>query len=145
MDATDALLIVMRWLHLGAAVVWIGAVWFDLFVATPSLEGEYLETAQDRFNGGMREIVQTSLIVFLVSGAIMTFERLSHGAAGSLYVGLLALKIFLALVMFQIAFRFRRARGGRRLVGLRWLVGLGLVILLLAVMLKWVYERALFG
>ena len=91
----------------------------------------------------MREIVQTSLIVFLVSGALLTFERLSHGAAGSIYVWLLVVKVALAVVMFQVGFRFRGARGGRRLRGLRWMGGLGVAIILLAAILKWLYERAL--
>src|SRR5207249_5714000 len=63
-----------------------------------------------KFDGAMREIVQTSLIVFLVSGALLTFERLSRGAASATYVWLLVLKVALALVMFQVGFRLRGAR-----------------------------------
>jgi hypothetical protein len=96
-----------------------------------------------RFDGAMREIVQTVLIVFLVSGAILTFERLSRGAAGTAYVTLLGSKIVLSLVMFQVGFRFRGARGQRRVRGLQILAALGLVIVLQATVLKWLYERAL--
>lgn len=143
MDVTDLFLIVMRWLHASAAVVWIGAIWFELFVVAPAWESAPPPEILARFDAAMREIVQTALVVFLVSGAILTFERLSRGAAGSTYVTLLGVKIVLSVVMFQVGFRFRGARGSRRIRGLQIMVALGLAILLLATVLKWLYERAL--
>jgi hypothetical protein len=144
-DAADLLLVAMRWLHAVAAIVWIGAIWFELFVALPAFESSPPPGILARFDAAMREIVQTALIVFLLSGAILTFERLSRGAAGTAYVALLALKIVLAVVMFQVGFRFRGARGLRRLRGLQAMAVLGLVIVLLATILKSLYERALLG
>jgi hypothetical protein len=142
-DVTDLLLVVMRWLHATAAIVWIGAIWFELFVALPAIgEGE-AGALLAGFDAASREIVQTALIVFLVSGAILTFERLSRGAADSTYVLLLGAKIVLSVVMFQVGFRFRGARGQRRVRGLRVMATLGLTIVLLATVLKWLYERAL--
>ena len=143
MDATDLLLLAMRWLHAAAAVVWIGAIWFELFVALPALDAGSANDVLARFDAAMREIVQTALIVFLVSGAMLTVERLSHGAAGPAYVWLLGLKIVLAVVMFQVGFRFRGARGSRRVRGLQMMAALGLAIVFLATVLKWLYERAL--
>ena len=143
MGATDLLLLAMRWLHASAAIVWIGAIWFELFVALPALEDGSASDVVARFDAAMREIVQTALIVFLVSGAMLTVERLSHGAAGPAYVWLLAFKILLAVVMFQVGFRFRGARGGRRVRGLQLMAALGLAIVFLATVLKWLYERAL--
>jgi putative copper export protein len=142
-DITDLLLIVMRALHAMAAIVWIGAIWFELIVALPALESGQAPTVLARFDAAMREIVQTALIVFLVSGALLTFERLSRGAAGTAYVSLLGLKIVLAVVMFQVGFRFRGARGQRRVRSLQIMAVLGLAIVLLATLLKWLYERAL--
>jgi putative copper export protein len=142
-DATDLLLIVMRSLHALAALAWIGAICFELLVGLPALGDKPPEHVLARMDAAMREIVQTSLIVFLVSGALLTFERLSHNAAGSTYVLLLILKIALAVVMFQVGSRLRGARGDRRRRGLRWQAGLGVSIVLLAVILKWIYERAL--
>lgn len=143
MEVADVLIVTMRWLHSAAAVVWIGAAIFELFVLLPAFDGSLPEGVRDTVDGAMREIVQTSLVVFLVSGAILTFERLSRGAAGTVYVSLLGLKIVLAIAMYQVAFRFRRASGRRRVLGLRWVSSLGLVIVLLAAGLKWIYERAL--
>jgi putative copper export protein len=142
-DATDLLLVVMRGLHALAAMAWVGAICFEMFVVLPSLGDTPAESLLSKMDVAMREIVQTSLIVFLVSGVLLTFERLSHGAAGSTYVWLLVVKIALAVVMFQVGFRFRGARDERRLRGLRWMGGLGVAIILLAAILKWVFERAL--
>src|SRR5215213_6572989 len=98
MDATDFLSVVMRALHALAAMAWVGAICFELFVVLPSLGEQPAEHLLSRMDAAMREIVQTSLIVFLVSGALLTFERLSHGAAGSTYVWLLVVKVALAVV-----------------------------------------------
>ena len=145
MDATDLLLVAMRWLHASAAVVWIGSIWFELFVVLPVWNNEPPIEIQARFDAAMREIVQTALIVFLVSGAILTFERLSRGAADTPYVTLLGVKIVLSVAMFQVGFRFRGARGPRRVRGLQIMAALGLAIVLLATLLKSLYERALLG
>jgi uncharacterized membrane protein len=144
-DATDLLLVVMRSMHALAAMVWIGAVCFELLVVLPAFGEKQPEAILSKIDGATREIVQTSLIVFLVSGALLTFERLSRGAASTTYVWLLVIKVALALVMFQVGFRLRGARGARRVTGLRWLAGLGIAIVVLASILKWVYERALLG
>ena len=143
MDATDLLLLAMRWLHAMAAIVWIGAIWFELFVVAPAWKSGPPPEILARFDLAMREIVQTALIVFLVSGAILTFERLSRGAAGTSYVLVLGVKIVLSIAMFQIGFRFRGARGTRRTRGLQIMAVLGLAIVLLATLLKTIYERAL--
>lgn len=140
MDATDLLLVAMRWLHSLAAVAWIGSIIHQLLV-DPSRAGS---APGDAAAGVVaKEIVETSLVVFLITGAILTFDRLSRGAAGTDYVVLLGLKVVLAVVMFQMAFRFRRATGRARTLGLRWQAGLGVTILLLAALLKSIYERAL--
>lgn len=142
-ELTDLLLVAMRWLHALAAIAWIGAILFELLVVQPAWNGDPPSEVLDSFDAAMREIIQAALIVFLVSGAILTVERLSRGAAGTVYVITLAAKIVLSLVMFQIGFRFRRARGPRRLRGLKILAALGVTIVLLATILKWLYERAL--
>jgi putative copper export protein len=142
-SATDLLLLAMRWLHATAAIVWVGAICFELFVVLPALDADQAGEILPKFDAGMGEIVQTALIVFLVSGAILTVERLSHSTAGPAYAVVLFLKIALSVVMFQVGYRLRRARGSRRVRGLQIMAGLGLTIVFLATVLKWLYERAL--
>lgn len=143
MSATDLLLLAMRWLHATAAIVWIGAICFELFVALPALNGGQADDILTRFDAGLRELVQTVLIVFLVSGAILTVERLSNTGAGAPYASVLFVKVVLSVVMFQVGYRYRGARGPRRVRGLMIQAGLGLTIVFLATVLKWLYERAL--
>jgi len=144
--ATDILLLVMRWLHAMAAVLWVGAICFELYVVLPAwtdAEGGPPDAMLARFDATMREIVQAALIVFLASGAMLTFERLSRGAADTGYAIILGVKVVLSLAMFQVGFRYRGARGERRVRGLRIMAGFGLVVIFLATVLKWMYERAL--
>jgi uncharacterized membrane protein len=141
----EILLVAMRWLHAVAAIVWIGAVIYELLILRPAVDDRLDGRAELALDAAAREMLQTALVVFLVSGAILTFERLSRGAAGGLYVGLLSLKVLLAVAMFQLGFRLRRATGATRVRGLRWLAALGLVIVFLASLLKSVYEQSLLG
>jgi putative copper export protein len=142
-DATDLLLVGMRWLHTVAAVAWIGSVVFELLALGPAFSGAAPPEAQTRIDAAMREIVQSSLVVFLLSGAILTFERLSYNVVGTAYVSVLGLKIVLAVAMVQIAFRSRRSNPARRTTGSRWVLALGITILFLAALLKSIFERSL--
>jgi uncharacterized membrane protein len=96
----EALLVLLRWLHGLAAIIFLGwsaAVWLD---GPPSAD---TPLARRRF----KEIVELTLVVFLASGAILTFDRLSRGA-GSVYAAVLALKVLCGAVAYQFAFRWRR-------------------------------------
>jgi len=59
--------------------------------------------ARQRF----KEVIELSLLVFLASGAVLTFDRLSRGAGG-VYAAVLALKVVCGVVAYQYAFRWRR-------------------------------------
>ena len=143
MDAAGLLLIATRWLHTVAAVLMLGAVLFELLALRPGPNGGSDAGPTGKLDAANWEIIQTALTVFLISGAILTFERLSRGAAGGYYVVLLGLKLLLTVAMFQIAFRLRGTEGQHRVLKLRWVAGLGLLILLATAVLKSVYERAL--
>ena len=96
----EALLVVLRWLHALAAIVFLGwsaVLWFD---GPPRGDGEQ---ARQRF----KEVIELSLLVFLASGAVLTFDRLSRGAGG-VYAAVLALKVLCGVVAYQYAFRWRR-------------------------------------
>jgi uncharacterized membrane protein len=131
-NLAEALLVVLRWLHAIASVVFLGwsaVLWFD---GPP--RGDF-PAARQRF----KEITELTLLVFLASGAILTFDRLSRGA-GNLYAAVLVLKVVCAVVVYQFAFRWRR-------VGLpvgapdgRLVLIFGAATLLLAAVLKGVFD-----
>ena len=143
-DARDLLLAAVRWSHAAAAVALLGASLFQIVFLAPAMRGEgpELEPIRRAVEAGFRELVDLSLVVFLVSGALMTFERLSSGAAGTLYVVLLGVKLLLSFLLYRWAFALRRGRGWESRDA-KLMVGAGFLVLLVAALLKTVYEGGL--
>lgn len=135
LDLAEALLVVLRWLHAAASIVFLGwsaVLWFD---GPP--RGD-LPAARQRF----KEVTELSLLVLLATGAVLTFDRLSRGAGG-LYAGVLALKVVCAVLAYQFAFRWRRV--GLPVGGLdgRMVLLFGTATVLLAAVLKGVFESGI--
>ncbi len=86
-----------------------------------------------------KEVTELSLLVLLATGAVLTFDRLSRGAGG-LYAGVLALKVACAVVAYQFAFRWRRVGLPVRGLDGRLVLIAGTVTVLLAAVLKAVFE-----
>ena len=95
-----------------------------------------------------QEVVEVSAAVLAVSGVVLAVVRLSSGAAGPAYAVLLGVKVLLALAMFALATELRwsgrRPGGGRGRGALsRLTLFLGIVVVLLAVVLRRVFEAGL--
>ncbi|MBV9356959.1 MAG: hypothetical protein JO023_15720 [Chloroflexi bacterium] len=130
--AADALLVVFRWLHGLAAVAFLG--WALVLFLSPS------SSAGSRF----KEVTELTLLVFLATGAVLSFDRLSNGA-GAVYAVVLLLKVLCSIAAYQFAFRWRRAGlaafdGNGRLVLI-----LGGAAVLLAAVLTEIFEYGLRG
>lgn len=156
METLDLFRIGLRWVHATAALVWVGGSAFWYFVIGPALAdqqrppGDFLRAAGQTFGG----LVQTAVPVLLISGMVLTFDRLSQPAATPLYYGLLGLKVALALTMVwlnrELALRRRRPPGAtpaasRGPAPATLVLGLGLTVYLLADALKVVFESAMRG
>jgi hypothetical protein len=131
-DLAEGLLVLLRWLHAAASIVflgWSGVLWLD---GPP--RGD-TTAARQRF----KEVLELSLLVFLATGAVLSFDRLSHGAGG-LYAGVLALKVVCAVVAYQFAFRWRRVGLPVRGMDGRLVLIFGAAAVLLAAVLKGVFE-----
>jgi hypothetical protein len=128
----EILLIALRWLHALASIVFLG--WSAVLWLDGAPRGDP-SAARVRF----KEVTELSLLVFLATGAILTFDRLSLGA-GWAYAGVLALKVACAVVAYQFAFRWRRV--GLPVGGLdgRVLLVFGAVTVLLAAVLKGIFD-----
>ena len=94
--------------------------------------------ARQRF----KEVIELSLLVFLATGTVLTFDRLSRGAGG-LYAAILALKVLCAVVAYQFAFRWRRM--GLPVGGMdgRIVLIFGAATVLLAAVLKGVFDSGI--
>ena len=163
MSASDVFLLTVRWIHLVSAAAWIGGSLFYLLVLRPAL-GRTPDSARAvnlAAAGEFRALVDTSIFLLLVTGVILTFNRLTPSVAGTPYVVTLGLKIALSVWMFVLA-RGRRqtallqahreperpaqtrlARVARATSGFNAIVILGIVVFLLSDLLKVLFENAL--
>jgi hypothetical protein len=127
----EALLVILRWRHGVAAIIelgWTLVVWLD---GPPRGDSA---AARQRF----KEIIELTLLVFLATGAVMSFDRLSRGAGG-VYAGLLALKVVCGVVAYQYAFRWRRVGLPVGSLDGRIVLVFGAATVLLAAILKGVF------
>ena len=165
MDLGEALIVLMRWAHGLAAIAWLGGGAYATLILGPRLreaaaEGEEARAIVARVGAAAgREFgrwVNAAIVVFIVSGVLLTFDRLANRGATIEYGIVLALKIGLALWMFGIAQGLGRRRKRRPAAGRtaairqflgspRLLLWLGAITVLLAAILKAIYEAALRG
>lgn len=144
LDARELLLAAVRWSHAAAAVALVGGSLFALLYVGPALRGggADLEPVRKATLVGFRELVDLSLIVFLISGGLLTFERLTSGAASTVYVILLGLKLLVSFLLYRWAFAVRRGCGWDTREA-RLMVAAGFLVVLIASLLKTLYEGGL--
>jgi hypothetical protein len=136
-ELVEPLLVLLRWLHALAAIVFLG--WSAVLLVDGAPKGD-TTLARQRF----KELTELSLIVFLATGVILSVDRLSRGAGG-VYAGILAAKVLCGVVMYQYAFRWRRVGLPVGALDGRILVVFGAVTVLLAAVLKGVYDSGVSG
>ena len=132
LDPAEVVLVLLRWLHAAASIAFLG--WSAVLWLDGPPRGDQ-SAARQRF----KEVTELTLLVFLATGAVLTFDRLSRGAGG-LYAGVLALKVVCAVVAYQFAFRWRRV--GLPIGGVdgRIVLIFGTATVFLAAVLKGVFE-----
>jgi hypothetical protein len=129
----EALIVLIRWIHAMTAVLWIGAAFAILGVhASISVDGPLTESV----NGAYRDLTDVAVPIFLLTGALLTFERFSRGVPASAYIGLLAAKLVLAFGMFHLGYSLRRSSLSDAPGKVRALCVAGAGVVLLATILK---------
>jgi hypothetical protein len=136
MTSTDALLVVLRWAHATAVIVWVGSVAFDYLALQRDASWLTRSSQLDRLR---RDIAVAATGTLVLTGGVLTFERLSSPAATMTYVVMLGVKLLLATAMFFAALRSRRADDR----SMTTVISMGLGITLLAVALRATFERNL--
>jgi uncharacterized membrane protein len=151
--------IFILWAHAMAAVAWIGGSIFYALALNPALEEvgptperiSLVSVASREF----RELVKLGILVFIVTGVILTVSRLSLPRVTNAYVAVLVVKVSLSMVMFWLAGRLgpRQSRGmpGEAPAKPRpwWLrpqyliLMLGSLVTLLSQVLRVLYEQSL--
>jgi hypothetical protein len=130
----DALLVVLRWLHTLAAVGLLG--WMLVGVLQPALVQSGVADVGRRF----KDVTGVTLVVFLATGAVLSFDRLSRGA-GELYAATLAFKLLLAIATYRYATLWRHTGMRHDSRAVRWSLAAGTGAILLAALLKVLFER----
>ena len=154
----DWLLLTIQWVHHLGAVSWVGGSIFYKFVLQPAFRTAGTETGSVRAIGQeFGRVVRVAIAILVITGAIMAVAHLSAGGNSPQYIGILALKIALALYMMAVV-RFRRPRvegeddradAGRRLrmketlTGPTALLVIGVIIFGLADVLAALFEDSL--
>ncbi len=157
MPILDIILLVIRWAHALAAVVWIGGSLFMLLAGRPALrslhnaDSDTVSLVSRALAAEFRPLVATAIAVLIFTGVILTVDRLTTEAAGMAYTAVLIAKIVLAVYAFAIAWllprRTERPAGKLRsvLLGPTALAIAGVVVIGLADVLTWLIERGLLG
>ena len=102
----EILSIISVWVHLLATVVWIGGIFFILFVALPgarkNLEqpGKFMGELSKRFT----PLANLSILLVFATGIIMSLSAGSFSDLGSSESQILFIKVSVALVMAGVHF-----------------------------------------
>ena len=139
LEARDLLLALMRFSHAAAAILIVGAAVFGPLFAV-SERGEARLAPDEAGQKSFREIVEITLAVFVISGGILTFNRLSSGAASTAYVAVLGVKLGIVGLMYTWAFQISHSPAGWRSSRARWIASAGMLVVLLASVLKTLWE-----
>ena len=164
MSAADIFMLAMRWLHTMAAVAWVGGGIFFIAVLRPALRRTSQEGTLSRIAGQeFRQLVDTAIWVLLVTGVVLSVDRLTTANTTGAYGVVLGLKVALAIWMFYLVwFRGRRsaadpveASGNKPSTLVRSITAtfsatnliliLGVIVVLLADILRQLFEQALGG
>ena len=106
---------IIRGLHVTAAILWVGGGLVYLLVVRPAFlrqpPGQILPAIQQR----LRDLTEVCILVALVSGIILTFDRLTSANLPLSYLGVLGLKLGIVAWMAIIAWNVWEQGALRRL------------------------------
>ena len=94
MNVLDWILLLIRWAHAIGAVAWVGGGIFYLMVLRPAFRRNDPGRETHRAIGEeFRALVNTAIIVLVVTGAILTASRLTVDTITVPYVVVLCIKV----------------------------------------------------
>lgn len=146
----------IRWLvrlvHILAATVWVGGSFMYLVVVLPALRSAGPAPAVAAKVGELfKSMVNICVGVLLLSGAYLTFDRLTQTTLGVAYIVVLGLKILGALGLFILAMYLGRSnirRLAKRSTSLskaapQLMLALGILVFVLGALLNTLFEMAI--
>ena len=111
MNIADYLMLAIRWLHTLAAVAWVGGGIFYLLVLRPAMRRSEPtdQSLAASIGPEFRSLVNVAIAVLIITGAVLTFDRLTDTFVGAAYAGVLAAKVALACYAFYLVRFLRRS------------------------------------
>lgn len=147
MTIVDLFRAAIRWAHVLAAVGWVGGglfywlvlnqVWADPGVKQRSAEVRSLIARR------FREVTATCILVVVVTGVMITVDRLTDPRASIGYAALLGVKLALVAFMYVVYRQLDDRRTPRRWASPEAMLAAGVLVFLVTVILRLVYEAAL--
>ena len=138
----EFLLGALRLAHALAAATWVGGALTYALVGLGAGDRPLAAAAWRPF----REALRVGIGIFLLTGAILTVDRLGSVALSPLYLILLGLKVGLGIWMFWIARELGRPSQAEWWRRAEWrILALGVVVYCLAFALRGIYEEAIRG
>ena len=114
----DWMVAAARWAHLMGAVAWVGGGMFYLLVLRPAFRRAPVGGETHRAIGAeFRGLVDTAIIVLIVTGIILSATNLTSPDVTTAYVVFLAAKITVAVYAFILAALLRRRASNRQATG----------------------------
>lgn len=144
--------LLMRAIHIIAATAWVGGSIFYQFVAIPALRATGGPPAlAGQIAALFKRMVNMCVGVLLLSGAYLTFDRLTQTRLGLPYLVVLAVKIAAALLLFVLVLYLgqsnirRLAKRTTRLskAAPQLMLALGIVIFVLGALLNSLFEATI--
>jgi uncharacterized membrane protein len=133
---TEALNVLMRWLHITSVVVLIGGVLYARLVVAPavaSLSAAEQEALGDAMAARFRSLLYLAVLFLLASGTYNLFLNLGRGAV---YQSLLGIKMLLALHVFGVGFLIVKTKNPRRTRQLTGIMISGVIIIVISAVLR---------
>ena len=111
MSSGDIFILGVQWIHTLAGVAWVGGSLFYLLVFRPALGSGHSDPGTSvSVANGFRSVVGTAVIILIITGVVLAFDRLTSKYTDVAYVSVLGVKITLSLWMFWLAGVLQRKR-----------------------------------
>jgi len=133
---TDALNVLMRWLHITSVVTLIGGVLYARFALAPvlqSLAAQQQETLGDALAARYRSLLFLVIVLLTATGLYNMIVNINRG---TLYQSLLGIKLLLVLHVFAVGILIVRPKNPKRTRQMTGLVISGLVIIAISAVLR---------
>jgi uncharacterized membrane protein len=133
---TDALNVLIRWLHITSVVVLIGGVLYTRFVLAPTLQSlatQEQETLRDALAARYRSLLFLAIVLLAGTGIYNMVLNLNRGVV---YQSLLGIKLLLVLHVFAVGMLIVKPKNPKRARQMTGLVISGLVIIGISAVLR---------